>query len=579
MKENKDEPKNEKKENKKPGPSDNNNKNQKISPLSISSNYMINAKKLNSRNKIERFSFIKDSIKQNQAGNSKKALNKTTDIGNCQNPIQKNIDYIKKLQKKNCLVANKNKNVNNNPKNNVRKSMFIMNKNKDNKIKIPEERRTLLLKKKNVIRINKEKTNILSEELLEKDDDKNININDNKENAEDINKDKKNKNDYKRAFSRKATERERQNKLNKLNKDSFGAIEKYKKKSTQFVKRENNYNNKNNLIKPKNNKIFRTKTNYNPVKNINMNNNKKPFQNKDGLKRGSINITFRRSNYNGIKPNINNKKNDKKEIKNSIKEKVYRNKIQTKDKNKLNKSMTKYNKNTDKKAKNNLTSKNEIKRRHTLSSILPIPKLTTGKCVVSLKNQSNKNIIRINKSNKIINKNNNKIDNKKLNKSFIQTKKIIKPKQKVDKNKNNVIKKNVKKDESESESSDEEDENDFDIYAMIRSKSCVKRDNNKKKNILFDNSDESEKKNSESEEGDDIESVLYGKQPKNLLMNIDNDDVEDKNSIVKCLDFDEIFLTSTSMFTENIEKNNLYNKYIQQFDEIFNKTILKRKEK
>ena len=33
------------------------------------------------------------------------------------------------------------------------------------------------------------------------------------------------------------------------------------------------------------------------------------------------------------------------------------------------------------------------------------------------------------------------------------------------------------------------------------------------------------------------------------------------------------------MFTENIEKNNLYNKYIKQFDEIFNKTILKNKEK
>ena len=166
-------------------------------------------------------------------------------------------------------------------------------------------------------------------------------------------------------------------------------------------------------------------------------------------------------------------------------------------------------------------------------------------------------IIRINKNNKIINKNNNKNDNKKENKSLIQTKKIIKPKQKEDKNKNNVIKKNVKKDESESESSDEEDENDFDIYAMIRSKSCVKRDNNRKKNLFFDNSDESEKKNSESEEGDDIESVLYGKEPKNLFMNIDNDEVEDKNSIVKCLDFDEIFLTSSSMFTENIEKNNL----------------------
>ena len=140
---------------------------------------------------------------------------------------------------------------------------------------------------------------------------------------------------------------------------------------------------------------------------------------------------------------------------------------------------------------------------------------------------------------------------------------------------------NIEKDESESESeSDEDDEDDFDIYAMIRrSKSCYKKSEDVKKNIIIDNLEESENKNSESDDEDDIESVLYGKEQKKMFFNIDNDDAEDKNSIVKCIDFNEIFLTSNNIFTENIEKNNLYNKYIQRFDEIFNKTILKYKEK
>ena len=592
MKENNDEPKNDKIENKnkninKP---DNNFKKNKTSIFSISNNYMMNVKKAKSRNDIDKIPFIKSTDKQNQSSTLKKQLNKTIEINNYQNPILKNIEYIKILEKRNSLLLNKNINTNNYSKNDIfRKSMINMDRNKDNnKNIIPEEKRTLLFKKKSIIRINKDKSNLLLEEKLEKVDDKKENINDNnKENAIDINKEKNNKKIYKRAFSRKITEKDRQKKINKLNKDSFGAVDKYKKKSTQFLKRDKNINNNNNLIKPKNNKIFRTKTNYNMTKNENLNKKRQAIQVKDWKNRNSINITFQKLNYNRMKTNIYDKKNDKKEINNFIKEKNTKNAIiQTKNINKKNKSMTKQNKDKDKKTKDNLELKNKIKPHHKLSMILPSQKNSIRrKSAISLGNKNTKNSINIfknnnNKNNKNINK--NKYE-KQLNKSFVQTKKIIKPKNKEELNnkKNEKIKNNIAKDESESESeSDEDDEDDFDIYAMIRrSKSCYKKGKDVKKNIIVDSLEESENKNSESDEEDDIESVLYGKEQKKMFFNIDNDDVEDKNSVVKCIDFAEIFLTSNNIFTENIEKNNLYKKYIQQFDEIFNKTILKHKEK
>jgi hypothetical protein len=132
----------------------------------------------------------------------------------------------------------------------------------------------------------------------------------------------------------------------------------------------------------------------------------------------------------------------------------------------------------------------------------------------------------------------------------------------------------IKNDENES-SEDEDDENDFDIYQMIRSKSCNKRNLNK--NSDSDDSEESEEK--VSEENDDIESILYGKEQRQIFKNIGEDNFEDTDSVVKYIDFDEVFLTSHNIFSENIEKNNLYSKYIQKFDEIFDKVILKIKEK
>lgn len=195
MKENNEEPKieektNEKKENKKPNIL---NKNQIISKnkkSTISTNYFLNAKKFKTRNGEQR-SFMKDFDKQNQLSTSiraeKSQLNKTLDINNNKNPIKKN-NNIKKLEKRNSLYLNSRKNNINNPKNDLRKSMNIITKD-NNKNKLPDKRSSFVINKKNTIRINKDKSNVILEKIIEKNEDKkDYNYN---KNNDDINRDKK----------------------------------------------------------------------------------------------------------------------------------------------------------------------------------------------------------------------------------------------------------------------------------------------------------------------------------------------------------------------------------------------------
>ena len=119
---------------------------------------------------------------------------------------------------------------------------------------------------------------------------------------------------------------------------------------------------------------------------------------------------------------------------------------------------------------------------------------------------------------------------------------------------------------------------------MIRSKSCLRKKKEEKKNEEDENSEEKEKKSFNSEEDCDIDNILYGKEKererekRKPFMNIIEDDDDGKKSVIKCIDFNDVFLTSSNMFTENIEKNNLYNKYIQKFDDIYDKMIAKFKE-
>ena len=646
MKDNKDEVKvnkeekiNDKKDNKNTIPFGKKNLFYKGQKDSISANYFMNIKQ-NKSKIVKRNSFVKEIDKKNQISTmkaEKKLLNKTSDINNNNdnnnNNKNNNKNSIKnnnqnqnqnKLIKRNSLCLNPKKDNNattNNQKNFVtRKSMIIMNKNNDNKLKkMPDKRKSYTLQNnKNNVRINKDKSNTILEKILEKNEDKrDIDYNEINENYEsnennrgrDIRKETKNKSDYRRAYSRKQTEKDREKKMNKLNKKDFGAVEKYTKKAMPFLKREQK-DNKNiiNNIKYKNQKIYRTKTNYDLAKNANriINNsniikNKNNNNNNNDANWSNRNLPEIKSKFNNLNLNkAHSNLYDKYYNKNKIVPKNNNNKNYNRNNNPLFKTITLTKNPLNKKKKvvkskdKNLNIKFRIinkKRIHNRSGSMVINDTSRGKSALTLRVQKSnvsKKIANINNKN---DKNKNK-NNKVLNKTFIQKdKRDIKEKEKEKKkeeikseknNKNEInLKQKKTKDESDSDSDsddDEDDENDFDIYAMIRSKSCAKR-KKEKNNSESENSEQSEEKSFDSEEECDIESILYGKQPKKIFYNIDDDDNEDRNTVVKCIDFNEVYLTSINMFTENIERNNLYKKYIPKFDEIFNKVILKIKEK
>ena len=582
---------------------------------SISQNYFNNVKQNKSKNPPLRHSFMMDQDKKTQISmkQEKISLNKTMDLNSLKN-TNKNANNQNKINKKNSLYLNtKKENNNNNQKNNVvRKSMILMNKNNDNKLnKFQDKRGSLILQKnKNSIRINKDKSNTILEEILEKNENKK-NIDNNENNQEN-----KNKKDYKRAYSRKLTERDRQKKLNKLNKKSFGAVEKYTKKTAQFLKRDRkDINKKNNIIngiKPKN-KIQRTKTNYSLITENRLMNNAIKNNNKFGV------VDWSNRNLPEMKKNVKKPihtktisnlydKYYKKENNNLQKDK--NNRLENRKNNQLfqtlpfknilnHKSGIKpKNKNANIKKKFEINNKNKYINRPG-SVILPSKGITRGKSAVSLRNQKPKITKKLAKISDKPKKLNINIKNKKLNKSFIKTENKEKEKEKEKKEKKikkekkkessdedssdsdkKVINLNKKKVEDESSEEDDEDEDDFDIYKMIRSKSCNKK--SKKESQTMDNSDEnseeSEEKSFDSEEECDIEGILYGKESKKVLKNIDDESIYDTNSVVRYIDFDEVFLTSNNMFTENILKNNLYNKYNSKFEQIFAKFVLKVKE-
>ena len=560
-------------------------KNQKST---VSTNYFMNAKQNKLKNSTFRYSFAKEPDKKNQITSIKKTLNKTLEPNTYKNSIKNNNNNQNKLLKRNSLYLNNNKEANkiNIQKNNMVRKSMILNKNNDNKfIKPPDKRKSLVLQKnKNSIRINKDKSNTILEEILEKNEDKKDIPNN--ENNEENNKQIKN-NDYKRAYSRKPTERERQKKLNKLNKNSFGEVEKYTKKAIPFFKRDKkeNKNNITNNIKQKNPKLFRTKTNNNfsKIENKIVNNsikNKNNFQDWSNRNLPEIKKINLKHNHNRITTNLYDKYNNKN--KNLLKEK--NNKIENRKNNPIFQTITSkfksLNYKSNIKAKNSNAKMNQKlgfnnknkKINHTNSIILKPKPSNRGKSALTMRTEKNKiSKNYINNNNKKDN-NINSIKNKSINKSF--NKNQEKEEEKKNINNKNITNLKIKNDENES-SEDEDDENDFDIYQMIRSKSCNKRNLNK--NSDSDDSEESEEK--VSEENDDIESILYGKEQRQIFKNIGEDNFEDTDSVVKYIDFDEVFLTSHNIFSENIEKNNLYSKYIQKFDEIFDKVILKIKEK
>ena len=558
-------------------------------------NYMNNSKQIKNKKFTPRCSFRKDSNKSNiipTNKNEKISLNKTLDQNTNKNIMKKtyttkNINELRK--KRNSLCLNTKNDINNNVSNNnkLRKSMVIMNNN--NK-KLPDKRASLVLQKnKNNVGANKDGTKGFLDEILEKNEDKKE-----KDNYEDglDNLDKRFRD---RAFSRKITERDRQKKLNKLNKDSFGAVAKYTKKTAQFVKRDKKEIIKNNVfknLKVKNERMIRTKTNSDLINNgdiikNNVNkNNEEDWSNRNLTKANNNNNQkklFKKMNTN-LYDKYNNSRRESKIIQNNknIKGENIRNNILYK--TLTNKSILHNNKSNIKNKNKNGVINNKKKINDNKNKIMPSKDIERGKSAIYKRNQDLKN-------------NKNNINNKNINKNKISNKNVPNksvdvPKKKVNNNINKIKQKNEKsslnikqkKVESESDESDEEeDENDFDIYAMIRSKSCLRKKKDDKKKEEDENSEEKEKKSFNSEEDCDIDNVLYGKEKekkekKKPFMSIIEDDNDGKNSIIKCIDFDDVFLTTSDMFTENIEKNKLYNKYIPKFDDIYDKMLLKFKE-
>ena len=552
-------------------------------------NYMNNSKQIKNKKFTPRSSFRKESNKSNiipTNKNEKMSLNKTLDQNTNKNIMKKTVTTknINKLrQKRNSLCLNTKNEINNNVLNNnkLRKSMVIMKNNK-----LPDKRASLVLQKnKNNVGTNKDGTKGFLDEILEKNEEKKE-----KDNYEDEldNLDNLDKRFQNRAFSRKITERDRQKKLNKLNKDSFGAVAKYTKKTAQFVKRDKKEIIKNNVfknLKVKNERMFRTKTNSDLINNgniINKNNNEEDWSNRNLTKANNNNQKklLKKMNTN-LYDKYNNSRRESKIIQNNknIKGENIRNNILYK--TLTNKSILHNNKSNIKNKNKNDVINNKKKINDNKNKIMPSKDIDRGKSAINKRNQDFKNNKK-NINNKNINK--NKISNKN-----VPNKSVDVPKKKVNNNINKIKQKNEKsslnikqkKVESESDESDEEeDENDFDIYAMIRSKSCLRKKKEEKKKEEDENSEEKEKKSFNSEEDCDIDNILHGKdkEKKKPFMSIIEDDGEGKNSIIKCIDFDDIFLTTSDMFTENIEKNKLYNKYIQKFDDIYDKMLLKFKE-
>ena len=135
----------------------------------------------------------------------------------------------------------------------------------------------------------------------------------------------------------------------------------------------------------------------------------------------------------------------------------------------------------------------------------------------------------------------NKRSNRRVGKSIGNTK--INCNQSKSKGKNNNINSNKNKIEAISKN-------------KKRSKSVVKL---VEKN-LFEKDDYEEK--------DDIESVLYGE----VRFNKDDDPFDDIDSVARAIDFDFIKVQSKNIFS--VEDNEKYNKYSQNFEEIFNKVII-----
>ena len=324
------------------------------------------------------------------------------------------------------------------------------------------------------------------------------------------------KEEYKRAYSRKRTEKEIQNRINKMSKNSFGKINKLEKKSKNYL--NNNINNNQTKVE---NKLSKIEFNHslNKVKTLGQL-RKKNIDKINKEKKDNRNIIIE-----------NKEKNQK--IYTNLYDKYYE-----KFKEKLNKLLINknYRDDIDKKDKYNhreIKRNKNIIKKHYFQRTLTCRKLENKNANKNNYRDLSNGEILINKLKKRnYDKSGKSIGN--INKNYNQSKSKGK--------KNNISTSTNKKELKEKNKK--------------RSKSVVRL----KENINFNNNDIEEKY--------DIESILYGP----VKPSKDEDDpFDDVDSVVKALDFDYIKINSKNIFS--IEQNEKYQKYLENFEEIFNKII------
>ena len=347
--------------------------------------------------------------------------------------------------------------------------------------------------------------------------DKSKNQKDDKTNANNKKEDYR----YKRAYSKKRTEKEIQNKINKMNKASFGKVNKYEKKSKNYInnsKRIRQNNNNNNDVENKkehNNRFNRVKTvGHLRKSNVDeMNITKEKINKEESSKHQNKHINEKdKKNYTNLYDKYLNKYKDK------------ISKVQN------NKNYKNENENKTKEAHKNKNL--NINKKHNFRKNLT--------CVILEKRNNNKSTYRKNRDysrGEILKEKTDKRDYRISGKS-IENRNYNRSK---NKRKATVVVHHGNKKEAE-------------VKNKVRSKSVVKFSD--RKNLI--------KKDVEDE--CDIETILYGE----IKPSKDEDPFDDVDSVVKKIDFDSVNLNTKNIF---IEENEKYKIYSNNFDNFFDKLV------
>ena len=331
------------------------------------------------------------------------------------------------------------------------------------------------------------------------------------------------KEEYKRAYSKKRTEKEIQNKINKMNKASFGKVNKYEKKSKNYInnskRMKQNNNNNNDLVNKKehNNRFNRVKTvGHLRKSNVDeMNITKEKINKEESSKHQNKHMNDKnKKNYTNLYDKYLNKFKDK--ISKNQNNKNYKDEIENKTKETQRNKNLNLNINKKHNFRKNLTCVMLEKRNNNKSTYRKNRDYSRGEI---LKEKTDKRDYRISGKS---------IDNRNYNRSK-------------NKRKATVVVHHGSKKESE-------------VKNKVRSKSVVKLAD--RKNLI--------KKDIEDEY--DIETILYGE----IKPSKDEDPFDDVDSVVKKIDFDSVNLNTKNIF---IDKNEKYKIYSNNFDNFFDKLV------